>query len=266
MISGMELGSPFSFSRMLRSPTPNGNVPPTTTTAGAASHPESVGKRAKSPSFSIDQPNLTSTSTATTKMGKHQKHESGSSFVLSLGPSTQPLVLTPFLNSSRSSFGSEGSSYHSIDEENGKKDRVKALFAKLEGEPPEWHDLTDVAIDTSRSLGGLEEVSFKSLVKEEEFVKQLSGLSRDDFVAVQERLLDAVQSKVDRGDRDKAGSVMKKRRPSTSQSFYTNGATANGRVSTSSSFISLAAGLTKNALRRLEVLHRRTRDPSLPLR
>ena len=243
---------------MLRSPTPNGNVPPTTTAAGMASHPESVGKRAKSPSFSIDYPNLTSTSTTTTKMGKHQKHESGSSFVLSLGPSTQPLVLTPFLNSSRSSFGSEGSSYHSIDEEDGKKDRVKALFAKIEGDPPEWHDFTDVGIDTSRVLGGPEEMSFRSLVKEEEFVKQLSGLSREDFVAVQERLLDTVQLRVDRGDRDKAGSVVKKRRPSTSQSFYTNGATTNGRVSTLSTFLSLATKLTKNALKRLEVLHRRT--------
>lgn len=237
MISGMELGSPFSFSRMLRSPTPNGNVPPTTTTAGPASHPESVRKRAKSPSFSIDQPNITSTSTTTTKMGKHQRHESGSSFVLSLGPSTQPLVLTPFLNSSRSSFGSEGSSYHSIDEEDGKKDRVKALFAKIEDEPPEWHDFTDVGVDATHVPGGPGEVSFRSLVREEELVKQLSGLGREDFAAVQERLLEAIQSRVDRGDRDKAGSVMKKRRPSTSQSFYTNGATANGRVSTLSTLL-----------------------------
>jgi len=246
VISGMDNGSPFSFSRMLRSPTPNGNVTPTTTTTGTANHQESVGKRAKSPSFSIDQPHNTSTPTTTTKMGKHQKHESGTSFVLSLGPSTQPLVLTPFLNSSRSSFGSEGSSYHSINEESGKKDRVKVLFSKIEGEPPEWYDFTDVGIEPSRVPGGPEEVSFRSLVKEEELVKQLSGLSRDDFVAVQERLLDAVQSRVDRGDRDKAGSVMKKRRPSTSQSFYTNGATTSGRVSTFSTFLSLAVVLTKN--------------------
>jgi len=246
--SGMDPGSPFSFTRMLRSPTPNGNLPPTTTTAGMASYQESVGRRAKSPSFSIDQPNITSTSTTTTKMGKHERHESGSSFVLSLGPSTQPLVLTPFLNSSRSSFGSEGSSYHSIDEDNRKKDRVRTLFAKIEGEPPEWHDLTDNGIDTSRAPGGPEEVSFRTLAKEEELVKQLSGLGKDDFVAIQERLLDAVQSRVDKGDRDKASSVMKKRRPSTSQSFYTNGATTNGRVSTLSTFPSLATKLTKNAL------------------
>ena len=95
-------------------------------------------------------------------------------------------------------------------------------------------------------------------MKEEEFVKQLSGLSREDFIAVQERLLDTVQLRVDRGDRDKAGSVVKKRRPSTSQSFYTNGAPTNGRVSTLSTFLSLATKLTKNALKRLEVLHRRT--------
>ena len=258
VIPGTDLGSPSSFSRMLRSPTPNGNVPPTTTTTRMGSHQESVGKRAKSPSFSIDQP--TSTFTTTTKMGKHQKHESGSSFVLSLGPSTQPLVLTPFLNSSRSSFGSEGSSYHSMDEENGKKDRVKALFAKIEGEPPEWHDFADVSADNSGVPGGLE-VSFRSLMKEEEFVKQLSGLNKEDFAAIQERLLDVAQSKVDRGDRDKAGSVMKKRRPSTSQSFYTNGAATNGGVSALSTFLLLPARLTKNALPRLEALHQCTRGP-----
>ena len=179
-------------------------------------------------------------------MGKHQKHESGSSFVLSLGPSTQPLVLTPFLNSSRSSFGSEGSSYHSTDEENGKKDRVKALFAKIEGEPPEWHDFTDITIDNSGVPSGLE-VSFRSLPKEEELVRQLSGLNRDDFIAIQEKLVDVAQSKADKGDRDKAGSVMKKRRPSTSQSFYTNGATTNGRVSALSTFPLIPARLTINA-------------------
>ena len=248
VISGMDLGSPSSFSRMLRSPTPNGNLPPTITTSRTGNHQESVGKRAKSPSFSIDQPNITSTSMATTtKMGKHQKHESGSSFVLSLGPSTQPLVLTPFLNSSRSSFGSEGSSYHSMDEEEGKKDRVKVLFAKIEGEPLEWHDFTDVGIDNSGVPSGLD-VSFRSLTKEEELIKQMSGLNRDDFVAIQERLLEVAHSRVDKGDRDKAGSVMKKRRPSTSQSFYTNGTTTNGRVSVLSTFLLLPARLTKDTL------------------
>ena len=49
-----------------------------------------------------------------------------------------------------------------------------------------------------------EEVSFRSLAKKES-VKRLSGLSRDDFGRVQERLVDVAQS---RGDRDKAGSVM----------------------------------------------------------
>lgn len=123
-----------------------------------------------------------------------------------------------------------------MDEEPGKKDRVKALFAKIEGEPLDWYDFTDVGVDNSGVPSALE-VSFRSLMKEEELVKQLSGLCRDDFTAIQERLLDVAQTRVDRGDRDKAGSVMKKRRPSTSQSFYTNGATTNGRVSALSTFL-----------------------------
>ena len=152
-----------------------------------------------------------------------------------------------------------------MDEENGKKDRVKVLFAKIEGEPPEWHDFADVSADNPGVPGGLE-VSFRSLVKEEEVVKQLSGLNRDDFVAIQERLLDVAQARVDKGDRDKAGSVMKKRRPSTSQSFYTNGAngtTTNCRVSVLSMFLSFARSLTENAPRRLPALHQRTRGPRL---
>ena len=156
-----------------------------------ASHPESAGKRAKS----IDHPDLASTSKTTTKMGEYQKHESGLSFVLSPGPSTQPLVLTPFLNSSCPSFESEGSSYHSIGGEDRKRDRVKALFAKIDSQPPEWFD---VDFDASRSGGAPEETSFKSLVKEEELVKKLSGLTKNDFVVIQERLLDVVQSRMGR--------------------------------------------------------------------
>lgn len=133
-----------------------------------------------------------------------------------------------------------------MDEEDGKKDRVKALFAKIEGEPPEWHDFTDVSTDNPAVPGGLD-VSFRGLMKEEELVKQLSGLNRDDFIAIQERLLEMAQSRVDRGDKDKTGSVIKKRRPSTSQSFYTNGATTNGRVSVFSTFLLLPTRLTKNA-------------------
>ena len=41
-----------------------------------------------------------------------------------------------------------------IDEEDGKKDCVKALFAKIEGDPPEWHDFMDVGINTSHVLTG----------------------------------------------------------------------------------------------------------------
>ena len=51
----------------------------------------------------------------------------------------------------------EGPSYHSMDEENGRKDRVKALFAMIEGKPPERHDFMNIGIDTTRVPDGLDE-------------------------------------------------------------------------------------------------------------
>ena len=122
--------------------------------------------------------------------------------MLSSVHSTPPLALTSFSNSSHSLLESEGSSYHSIGEDDGKKDHVKALLAKIESKPPEWHHFADVGIDTARAPGSPEGVSFRSLMKEEEVVKQLSGLGRDDFVAVQQRLINAVQSRVGKGARD----------------------------------------------------------------
>jgi len=204
VVSRKDPVSLLPFPRMSRSPTPNESAPAMKITVATANHRERVGERKKSPSFPLDQPNTTNTLTEKpTKMGKHQKHESGTSFVLSFEHSTRTPVLTSFPNPSHSSFGSEGSSYHSIGEEDRKKDRVGALFAKTEGKPPEWYDFTDFGIDTARAPGSPEEVSFKGLMEEEEVVKQLSGLSRDDFVAVQQRLLNAVQLRVGRGVRDK---------------------------------------------------------------
>ena len=193
VVSRKDPVSLLPFPRMSRSPTLNGGAPAMETTVVMANHRERARERTKSPSFPLDRPNTTNTLTAkSTRIDKHQKHESGSPFVLSFEHSARSPAFTSFPNPSHSSFGSEGSSYHSIGEEDRKKDRVGALFAKTEGSPPEWYDFTDVGINTSRAPGNSEEV-----------VKQLSGLSKDDFVAVQQRLLNAVQLRVGRGIRDK---------------------------------------------------------------
>ena len=207
VISRMDPGSPLPFPRMSRSPTPDSDVPPTTTASGMVNRQGGMGKRAKSPSFSIGWPNVTSAPTMT---DQHQKQEPGSFFVSSFEYSPQSPVLTSLPNPSRSSFRSEGSSYHSIGEEDGKKDPVEALFAKIEDQPPEWYDFADVGIDTSHLAGTPEEVSFGSLVKE--FVKQLSGLSKGDLVAVQERLLDVIHSRMGGVD---GGNIFTRLPPST---------------------------------------------------
>jgi hypothetical protein len=199
-ISGKHPEPLVPFPRML-----SRNIPPMTTAIGTANYQERVGERAQSPSFSLDRPQTINMPTiTTTKMGKHQKHESEPPPAPSSQDSTLSLAPTPPPNSSRSSLVSEGSSYHSIGEKDRKKDCVKALFAKIETNPPKWHDLTDTGIDTTRAPGSPKEVSFRSLAKEEEAVKQLSGLSRDDFVAVQQKLLNAVRSRAGRGARDNA--------------------------------------------------------------
>jgi len=200
VVSRKDPVSLLPFPRMSRSHTLDESAP----TMETANHRERARERTKSPSFPPDRPNITNTLTAkSTKTDKHQKHGSGSSFVLSFEHSARSPAITSLPNLSHSSFGSEGSSYHSMGEEDGKKDRVGALFAKTEGNTPEWYDFMDVGTDTARAPGSPEEVSFRSLMEEEEVVKQLSGLSRDDFVAVQQRLLNAVQLRVGRGVRDK---------------------------------------------------------------
>ena len=204
VISTMDPGSPLPFPRMSRSPTPDGDVP---TASGMANRPGGMGKRAKSLSFSIGWPNVTSVPTMT---DQHQKQELGAFFVSSFDYSPKSLVLTSLPNPSRSSFRSEGSSYHSIGEEDEKKDPVEALFAAIEDQSPKWYDFTDVGIDASHLAGTPEEMSFGSSVKE--FVKQLSGLSKGDLVAVQERLLEVVHSRMGRVDR---GNVSTRLPPST---------------------------------------------------
>ena len=53
----------------------------------------------------------------------------------------------------------------------------------------------DVGINTACVPSDLEEVSFRSIAKEEELVKRLSGLNKDVFFAVQRKLLDVVRPK-----------------------------------------------------------------------
>lgn len=82
VISGKDPGPLLPFPRMSRSPTPDGNVLPTTTAARTANHRGNVGNRAISPSFSLDRSNNMS-APMTMKVGEHQNtNPSHSSYFL----------------------------------------------------------------------------------------------------------------------------------------------------------------------------------------
>ena len=109
------------------------------------------------------------------------------------------LVLSPLANSSRSSLESAGSSYHTWEAD--KQDRTIPLVAALESQPPAWHDLSN----TAGPDGDVEVI-----------VQQHSGLKKNDFVAIQERLLFAAKLKAEVPEPQRRNSL-RRRRPSASQ-------------------------------------------------
>ncbi|KAG6845186.1 hypothetical protein H0H87_012743 [Tephrocybe sp. NHM501043] len=126
-----------------------------------------------------------------------------------------PLVFSPLVNSSRSSLGSDGSSYHTWDA--GDEDRSSLLFHDSDSQPYVWHDLstptTSVPADSPDDDWNPEEV-----------VARITGLKKSDFLTIQEKLLNAKDAKEKETGRvepqERAASSLRKRRPSTSQSNY----------------------------------------------
>ncbi|KAF5386779.1 hypothetical protein D9615_001879 [Tricholomella constricta] len=132
--------------------------------------------------------------------------------------SIPPLVLSPLFNSSHSSLESAGSSYHTWD--GGEKDHSLALFNDPDVLQPVWHDLSS---SSSATPGDSPDDNWNP----EEVVARIAGLKKSDFIVIQEKLLSARDAKEkDKYEPlDRAGSSLRKRRPSTSQSHYS----VNGR-------------------------------------
>ena len=188
-MSGMDLGSPIqSGHSILRSSTPNGARSPTSTAY------TDVG--------GVDDGRT---------MSRHSsKHHS--SYTFSLG---QPNVLlfSPLANSSRSSLESAGSSYHSWDEDH-KKDRLFGLFSSLDPDNSPWHD-----ISPDKSAPSTAGTSPYDATETEDAVRREVGLSKGDFIAIQDKLVGAALTKAATPENRRAGSI-RRRRPSTSQSNY----------------------------------------------
>ncbi|CAA7265440.1 unnamed protein product [Cyclocybe aegerita] len=122
--------------------------------------------------------------------------------------------LAPRANSSRSSLDSVGSSFHSWDE----PDQLLSVFSDSKEQQPAWHDFyADKSSSATPSGSSPEDDDCDA----EEVIMRYGGLKKSDIAAIQEKLVTAVFTKIANTDpRDRAPSVMRRRRPSTSQSNY----------------------------------------------
>src|SRR5882762_1398496 len=135
-----------------------------------------------------------------------------------LGPA-HPLTFSPRPNSSRSSVASVGSSYHS-DDGSHKKDRDFDLFSDRDTQYSPWHEVSS----TEKTSPATHEDSQDSS-EAEDILKQYAGLTKSDFVAIQEKLVGAALAKAATPDPRERVPSLRRRRPSTSQSNYS----LNGR-------------------------------------
>ena len=164
-----------------------------------SSPPGSAGLRSPTPT---QYPSRSSTSPAFSEPDLSRSSRRGSQQAMT-SPFTlnqSQLVLSPLANSSRSSLESAGSSYHTWDAD--KQDRTIPLVAALESQPPAWHDLSNTADGPDGDV--------------EVIVQQHSGLKKNDFVAIQERLLFAAKLKAEVSEPQRRNSL-RRRRPSASQ-------------------------------------------------
>jgi serine/arginine repetitive matrix protein 2 len=187
-ISRSDFGSPTTITGRLRSPTPTQSV-----------------RSPTSPAFS-NQGTRTNTNGYSHRSSNHNVTPA-SSFSLGAG---HGFAFSPMPNSSRSSLESAGSSYHSWE---GAGQKEPALFTALDPQQLAWHD---VSSDTSKSSSWSSDEPSKA----EDVIGRYAGLTKVDFVAIQERLVKAAVAKnVTPPLRDRAPSL-RRRRPSTSQSNY----------------------------------------------
>ena len=121
--------------------------------------------------------------------------------------SFHPIVFSPLANSSRSSLESAGSSYHSSE---GERKDCTFNFFNDNGTPQAiWHDVSTTDKSSSATPGDDGDVELT--------IGQYAGLTKADFLAIQEKLVNVANTTPD--VRERAPSL-RRRRPSTSQSNY----------------------------------------------
>ncbi|KAF9036675.1 hypothetical protein BJ165DRAFT_594029 [Panaeolus papilionaceus] len=138
-------------------------------------------------------------------------------------------------NSSRSSLDSAGSSFHSWEDGEGNGnlavDRVFSVFTAAansleEGKVPTgaspivWHNFSE-SVNGFTPSPPLNSLKDEPENEPEEVMRRFAGLSKEDFVNLQTRLVSAEYTRNANIDpRDRAPSALRRRRPSTSQSNY----------------------------------------------
>ncbi|KIJ68939.1 hypothetical protein HYDPIDRAFT_105474 [Hydnomerulius pinastri MD-312] len=158
---------------------------------------------------------LSSDSNAATVRSSKQHFKSPSNY--SYGVSQ--LSLSPIANSSRSSLESTGSSYHSWDPSQKKHGAFDLFGGGADDTQPAWHDLDKSSSATPGS--SQDDCDF------EDIIRRYAGLTKSDFVAIQDRLVGAAVHKATLPDTRERANSLRRRRPSTSQSNYST----NGRES-----------------------------------
>jgi serine/arginine repetitive matrix protein 2 len=170
---------------------------------------------------------------ATVNNNRSLKHLSSSSsrpispFVLNLGgSSSNPFMLSSLANGSRESLESTGSSYHSAswDSDARGKDLALNLFSDVDPLPPAWYSLDKSSAATSPDdddgPNGLASTSGGGFGDDdvEDIIRRYAGLTKDDFVKIQKKLVDAAVAKSATPDLRERTPSLRRRRPSTSMS------------------------------------------------
>jgi serine/arginine repetitive matrix protein 2 len=143
------------------------------------------------------------------------KHGSWTStpFTLTLG-SPHSASFPPIDNSSRSSLASEGSSYHS-DQEDVATDRAVDLMRSLGQGRVQWHRFSEEVEN------GRDDVDNPEII-----VRQMGGLTKADFVAIQEKLLETTRAKPEM----QRMPSLRRRKPSVSRSIHSLNGEREARV------------------------------------
>ncbi len=169
-----------------------------------SSPPGSIALRSPTPT-QYPSRSFTSPAFSEPDLGRSSRRGSQQAIASPFSLNQSQLVLSPLANSSRSSLESAGSSYHTWEAD--KQDRTIPLVAALEPRPPAWHDLSNTASELSSGANG----------NVEGIVQQHSGLNKNDFVAIQQRLLFAAKLKAEVSEPRERRNSLRRRRPSASQ-------------------------------------------------